>query len=312
MIFVSIAAYRDPQLVPTVCDCIAKARHPDQLRFCVCWQHDVDERLPDWFSGEEFTILDIPFRESRGLCWARAALMDLWNGEDWYLQLDSHHRFAPGWDASLLSQAAATGSAKPVLSTYGAPYSPDGGDGTPTRPTQIGFHAFAAEGDILGRASWMPEGPARPRRAWFASGHFLFARGLFVEDVPCDPDMYFLGEETSLAVRAFTHGYDLFHPGVPILSHEYTRAGRRRHWDDHVSTNGVAVPWHERDAVSRARIRRMLEEPSVGLLGLGSERTLQDYEGYAGIDFRRRRIREHTRRGLEPPAPAAVDDWIQL
>ena len=37
--FVSIAAYRDPDLLPTIADCLAKARHPDRLRFGICWQY---------------------------------------------------------------------------------------------------------------------------------------------------------------------------------------------------------------------------------------------------------------------------------
>ena len=42
-IFVQIASYRDPQLLPTLRDCIAKATRPDLLRFGVCWQRDESE-----------------------------------------------------------------------------------------------------------------------------------------------------------------------------------------------------------------------------------------------------------------------------
>ena len=45
-------------------------------------------------------------------------------------------------------------------------------------------------------------------------------------NVPYDPTLYFLGEEITLAVRAYTHGYDLFHPSETIVWHEYTRNGR--------------------------------------------------------------------------------------
>ncbi len=59
LIFVSIAAYRDLQLVPTVLDCLAKASFPGRLRFGICWQHGAEETsLP--FSGDpRFRILDI-------------------------------------------------------------------------------------------------------------------------------------------------------------------------------------------------------------------------------------------------------------
>ncbi|MEZ5285183.1 MAG: GlcNAc-transferase family protein [Vicinamibacterales bacterium] len=39
-----------------------------------------------------------PWQASRGACWARAEIMGRYAGEDYYLQLDSHHRFADGWD----------------------------------------------------------------------------------------------------------------------------------------------------------------------------------------------------------------------
>src|ERR1700690_729458 len=88
--FVSVAAYRDPELVPTIADCLARARHPGRLRFGISWQHGDEQRLPDWIGGERFRVLDVDWRGSRGTCWARAEIMRLWDGEERYLQLDSH------------------------------------------------------------------------------------------------------------------------------------------------------------------------------------------------------------------------------
>ena len=64
--FVSIASYRDPELIPTVADCLSKARYPERLRFCICWQHGDDEQLPDWFGGDQFVVLDVDWLRSRG------------------------------------------------------------------------------------------------------------------------------------------------------------------------------------------------------------------------------------------------------
>jgi mannose-6-phosphate isomerase-like protein (cupin superfamily) len=33
---------------------------------------------------------------SKGLCWARSEIQKLYEGEDYTLELDSHHRFAAG------------------------------------------------------------------------------------------------------------------------------------------------------------------------------------------------------------------------
>ena len=63
----------------------------------------------------------------------------------------------------------------------------------------------------------------------------LFTRGSFVKDVPYDQSLYFYGEELSIALRAFTRGYGIYHiPSTPIY-HLYTDTSdlkRKLHWDE--------------------------------------------------------------------------------
>ncbi len=311
-IFVSIASYRDPQLGPTLDDCLAKASFPDRLRFGICWQHGLDEPAPSWFGDNRFKVLDVDWRDSRGACWARSEVMKLWAGEEWFLQLDSHHRFAANWDVTLLEQMSMTGSAKAVLTTYAHPFTPSDPHSLGIEPMLMEFDYFTQEGIVLCRPGAIPA-PARggrPVRSRFLSAHFLFARGGFVSEVPYDPDLYFIGEEITLAVRAFTHGYELFHPSVPIVWHEYTREGRAKHWDDHGVDNGVLLDWGRRDIASREKIRDFLTAPHVGRFGCGTARTFTEYENYAGLNFRHRRVQDHTRHHREPPGPPARRDWV--
>ena len=65
LVFVSIAAYRDPQLIPTIEDCLSKARNPEHLRFGICWQHGPGEITPPYQDDDRFRILDIAWRESQ-------------------------------------------------------------------------------------------------------------------------------------------------------------------------------------------------------------------------------------------------------
>lgn len=306
-IFISIAAYRDPELLPTLRDCVEKARYPAELRFGICWQHAGGETPPP--DDPRLSVLDVDWRDSRGACWARAEIMKLWDGEDYFLQLDSHHRFVPGWDALLLSQAERCGAAKPLLSTYASSYDPRA-PLDPGAPTRMDFDYFSADGIPLFRPRVLPErDDRRPLRARFVSAHFLFAEGSFAEAVPYDPELYFHGEEITLALRAFTQGYDLFHPPEHVLWHEYTRAYRLKHWDDHVRARGVAVEWHTRDAASRDRVRRFLSDPQAGPFGCGTARTAADYEAYAGLSFRHMAAQDATLRGEEPPNPTEPPDW---
>lgn len=301
-IFISIASYRDPQLVPTVIDCLRKARYPRDLTIGICWQHGADETLP-FFDDSQFRILDIPWYASAGACWARSEIMRLWDGEDYFLQIDSHQRFVRDWDLKLLTYAGSVGSAKPLLTTYPTPFTPIDGHVLSPVPWRINFKEFTAEGIPTFCAGPIPDWQAmtRPLHARSIAAGFLFAAGTFVEEVPYDPDLYFFGEEISLAVRAFTWGYDFFHPSEVILWHEYNRKGFPKHWGDHVGSQGVEVEWWERDAMSRAKVSSFLRDPVTGPLGCGTFRTSSQYEDYAGINFQGRYAEAYTRQNLEPP-----------
>ncbi|HEY4837457.1 MAG TPA: GlcNAc-transferase family protein [Candidatus Acidoferrales bacterium] len=311
LIFVSLAAYRDPQLLPTIQDCIRKASNPARLRFGICWQREAED--PPLLLGDDtrFRVLDVHWRESRGACWARAEIMKLWQDENWFLQVDSHCRFTDAWDAVLLRTMTETGSDKPILSTYAAPFTPGEREILQGGPFQMLFQQFTSDGIPQLRPGAFPLGRTsrQPFRARFLSAGFLFAPGRFVEEVPYDPQLYFMGEESAMTVRAFTHGYDLFHPAETIVWHDYIRADASKHWGDHSNTADVPNPWSKLDEMSRIKVRRLLLGESVESFGLGQVRTLNEYEAYAGLSFQHRKVQGYTMRGEEPPNPDAPADW---
>ena len=101
-IFISIASYRDPELLPTLRDCLANAKNPDKLRFGICWQHDETETLGEFADDSRFKFIKVPYALAKGACWARSLIQSLYNNKTYYLQLDSHHRFTKNWDATLI------------------------------------------------------------------------------------------------------------------------------------------------------------------------------------------------------------------
>jgi hypothetical protein len=311
LIFISIASYRDRQLGPTIEDCIAKAADPHRLRFGICWQHGAGDDPLEYTNDDCFRILDIDWRKSKGACWARAEIMKLWRGEEWFLQVDSHCRFAPGWDERLIRGMKQTGSSKPVLSTYASPFTPGDNEILAEGPLQMAFQGFTDDGIPHMKPIAIPGWQSRdtPVRARFLSAGFLFAPGCFVEEVRYDPQLYFLGEEITMTVRAFTSGYDLFHPSETIVWHDYVRANATKHWDDHVEANNVGHAWHELDHDSKDKVRRLLGGGPVDQYGLGMAKTLKDYEEYAGLSFSLRKAQNYTVRCEEPPNPEAAPDW---
>lgn len=324
-IFISIASYRDSQLIPTVEDLVEKADEPGLLRFGICWQHGTEQLSLPFAAAPGIRILDVPWQQSRGACWARAEAMKLWQGEQWFLQIDSHCRFVQGWDTKLIRMMQQTGSERPILSTYANPFTPAAG-GTRIRealqgtPQLIALGGFAEDGLPKLKPLEIPgcEACERPIAARFLAGGFLFAPGSFVEDVPYDPDLYFFGEEIAMTLRAFTSGYDLFHPVELVAWHDYVRAYATRHWDDQDPVVPEELPedrsnksaWRDLDKRSRERVRSLLNGEGAGeSFGLGTARTVTDYESYAGISFRLHRMQDYTRLALEPPNPPVSSDW---
>lgn len=312
MIFIQIAAYRDPELLPTLRDCLAKAAFPDDLRFGICWQTDsADRALEPFLDHPHFRIQRVPWHESKGLCWARSEIQKLYDGEEFTLQLDSHHRFAPGWDRQLREFIELCDGAKPILTSYAGVYEP-GVSETPASsgPFKMVADRFTPSGTILFRPHHIPgwQDMKAPIRARFVSGHYFFTLGKHCEEYRYDPQLYFAGDEISLSIRSYTLGYDLFHPHRNLVWHEYTRAGRVKHWQDHTKKQTEApieLAWHERDVISKRRLRKMLKEEDndeeIGVYGLGTVRSHADYERYAGIDFRGRRLQAETILGTDPP-----------
>jgi len=310
MIFVQIAAYRDPELALTIRDCLTQAKFPRDLSFGICWQKAPEDRsLAGFKRTKKFRVDELPWNESLGLGWARSRIQSLYDGEAFTLQLDSHHRFAEHWDEWLMKAIDMTGSSKPILTSYAGVYNPQTDTKEGDQPFKMVADRFTPHGTILFRPHRIPrwKNMSSPIRARFVSGHFFFTIGQHCQEYKYDPQIYFAGDEISLSIRSYTLGYDLFHPHRTVVWHEYTREGRPKHWDDHSKKNldQIETLWHERDAISKRRLRKLLKEEDsdddLGTFGLGSVRTHRDYELYAGIDFRGRRLHREALEGKDPP-----------
>lgn len=301
-IFIQIASYRDPQLIPTIKDCIEKAKNPKKLVFSIAWQHSVDDVWDniDEFKGDKrFKIVDINYQDSKGACWARNQLQQNYDGEEYTLQLDSHHRFVENWDVELITmikQLQTLGHKKPLLTGYVSSFDPDNDpSGRIQQPWKMNFDRFIPEGAVFFLPATIDDYMERtqPIPARFYSAHFCFTLGSFVVDVPHDPEYYFHGEEISIAVRAYTHGYDLFHPHKTIIWHEYTRKGRTKQWDDDKQWVSKNVHCHKRNR-KLFEMDGEVKDVDFGIYDFGTERTLEDYERYAGLSFKKRAIQQFT------------------
>ena len=312
-IFIHLPAYRDPELVPTIKDALKNAKYPKRIHFGICRQYHPDDKFDDLteFKGDKrFNIYECLYTEAKGLPWARAVINEqLMGKQDYILQLDSHHRFAQDWDVTLIemhNQREKQGY-KPILAAYLPLYTPfNDPEGRSMEPWQQQFACFYPHGTIFIRPSLLHgwKDMTEPPFSRFLSGHFCFARTEWAREVKHDPDIYFSGEEINLTVRSYTHGYDMFHPHKLVVWHSTMREERSGmlKWDDDAK---LGVDWWNRQNTARAKIRQLfrVEDNGYDLTGydLGTARTIEDYEVYAGVNFKNRSVQKYTLDNQYPP-----------
>ena len=305
-IFVSIVSYCDPLLDFTIQRALEHARHPDALHFGVVEQSIPATKMPD---GASYVRIDPA--QARGPCWARAIAMSFYRGEDWFLQLDSHMDFAPGWDERLVDLARSVrGGTMVALTAYPSAFVFEDGKPVPKPLTQKVLacvlkpgEAFAPDHPVL-RFEAHPVEVDVPLQGFHVGAGCLFASGSFALEIPYDPAFYFHGEEQGVALRLFTRGWDIYHPpGMPIYhlySDAETGAARRpMHWDAQADA-ARAVKWHDLEKRSQRRLAALVTGKPLGAYGLGTARSLADFAVLSGIDYGRRVIGPQAYRPLRP------------
>lgn len=305
-IFLSIASYCDPVLGFTLARAVATARWPDKLHFGVVDQSPAAAPPPNpgALRSARLSYTRIDPLYARGPCWARAIAMSLYDGEPWFLQIDSHMDFDLHWDERLMQQASAllSGRRGVVLSAYPNAFVFEG-DLPVRRPStdKVLAHVvkpgsvFEPDHPVLGFEAH-PVDTDRPLPGFHLGAGCLFAPGQFAQAFPYDPWFYFHGEEQALSARLYTHGWDIFHPpGLPI-HHLYNNADagtapRPLHWDEAHDARRQQN-WWTLEQRARFRLKALLANEPLGIYGLGQVRTMADYADFSGIDYASRTLSE--------------------
>ena len=199
----------------------------------------------------------------------------------------------------MIKQLQKAGYEKPLLTAYIPSFDPENDPAARVQePWWMTFDRFIPEGAVFFLPATIPgwKDMTQPIPSRFLSAHFIFTLGEWCQEVPYDPELYFHGEEISLAARSYTWGYDLFHPHKVIAWHEYTRKGRTKQWDDDKD-------WVEKNNHAHRRNRVLFSmEPGctpcqrnqLGVYDFGKVRTLEQYENYCGLKFATRGVQQYT------------------
>jgi Glycosyltransferase (GlcNAc) len=259
-IFVSIANYKDPEVFNTVNELITKQSGDNRVNICVFSQIDLrDDSFDALDEIPQVEHVKVDYRLAKGVCWARAQAQKYYRGEDYYLQIDSHIVFTENWDRLLIQdhEMALGYGRKAVLTAYPCAYEFNE-EGERFIP-----HRSATRFD-MNVVNIIPSAAARfeadvdlPEQEYFIAGGFFFTTGDFIENVPYDEELFFVGEEITLAIRAYTAGYLIFSPTKFICAHLYQVAQKKNEkrpvfWDK-AEDRGRDLSWTLRDRTSKIK-----------------------------------------------------------
>lgn len=270
-IFVSVASYRDSECRPTIESIFARASHPERIRVAVVDQIETEDPKctePILPCDEDPTQILCKYKDLIDTYEVRSYLMvgpvlarhiahRMYRNEYFAMQVDAHVRFTQGWDNDIISQWHATGNEMAVLTTYLTDIA-DSIDPTTHKSRRADRNMMCDikyEGSSSSQKHLVLKSPAKstpniqgtPMLHPFWSAGFSFARGHFVVQVPYDPfvPMLFQGEESSIAIRAFSYGYDFYAPERSVAFHIFAmkdniaRRNRHKFWENEILYAGA-------------------------------------------------------------------------
>lgn len=304
-IFVSIASYRDEVCITTLESLYTTANNPEKIYVGICQQNKDDEDTDCVAKGYEdhpnVRIIRIPYFEAKGPTHARYLCSTLWNGEEYFLQIDSHTKFVKGWDTlciGMLIDIKNKGlSKKPVISHY--PKEITTYDGYTDDIKKIVPRMCKSFFNDRGMISFMGSEELNtnniPYMTPYVAGGMFFCESYFLKELPFDPNLPFLfvGEEILHSIRFYTHGWDIFTPTENVVFHEYTRAEKPKIWTDnphYIDTPAFEKVKHYLKLMDHDKDVEGYLKFNLDKYGLGKSRTLEDYFKFAGIDVENKKV----------------------
>lgn len=291
-IFINIAGYHDYEIVKTIEDLIDKSSKQNELRFGI---HSVFE--------EEDTIgvpkLDnIKYISSKapnnlGPALGRYIAHSLYDNEDYYFVIDSHTRVDKDWDIAFINDIEYykdLGFDKPLLTAYPTMYWYENGIekkySGKKDPQNIRFTSYDSDSlrsIVLGGSREAIYDDSIHQHS--IAGGFCFGPGPFID---FNKNIAF-SEEFIVGAMLYTNGYDLLIPRSLMVYHYYNAPekgsfeefNRRSVWDYEPNLEIL----HKQLGDTNNTIIKIVSERLTGKNLLGSERSLEDYGNFLGLNF---------------------------
>ena len=284
-IFVSIASYRDNRCPTTLNSLFKNAKNPERIYVGICQQNkpgDIecvslkDPLVQKYIS--QIRIKKLSSDDAKGPTLARYICSKLWNGEEYYLQIDSHTLLVKDWDEKLKNMVNKKGKA--VISHYPPAIEEYDSNKKSTNVPRICRAFFNERGMISFEGAEALETNDELIQVPYIAAGLFFCKSDFLKELPFDPDLpyLFVGEEILLSIRFWTNGWDIYTPSENIVYHYYTRSEEPKIWTDKKYT--------DEDAHNKVKeIIGIINSNKNHEYGIGNIRKLEDYYKFAGIDI---------------------------
>jgi len=216
-IFVSIIGQDEDFLKQTIISAIENCSAKNELHFGV-----VDQRQRGDFS-ELNTLPNVKFSQlitpPRGVGLPRSESMKFYRGQDYILVIDAHSTFNAKWDEQLirrLNYIERVERVRAVLSQHLTPavikndrleeyHQEDSGS------TSLYFDGLVIRDNPIGSSDYVYQYPI--------TCQFMFGKAQPFIDVPFDPRIYYLAEESTISLRLWARGYRSFAINYNPMTH---------------------------------------------------------------------------------------------
>ena len=291
-IFINIAGYHDYEIVKTIEDLIDKSSKQNELKFGI---HSVFEEedtigVPKL---ENVKYISSKAPNNLGPALGRYIAHSLYDNEDYYFVIDSHTRVDKDWDVEFINDIEyykGLGLDKPLLTAYPTMYWYENGIekkySGKKDPQNIRFTSYDSDSlrsIVLGGSREAIYDDSIHQHS--IAGGFCFGPGPFID---FNKDIAF-SEEFIIGAMLYTNGYDLLIPRSLMVYHYYNAPekgsfeefNRRSVWDYEPNLEIL----YKQLGDTNNTIIKIVSEKLTGKNLLGSERSLEDYGNFLGLNF---------------------------
>lgn len=285
-IFVSIASYKDSQLINTINELFKNASDPNSIRVVVFNQTDFSsEDYKHDFGDYHVEMYSFDYQKTRGVSWVRSKIQEFIDNEKYYLQIDAHMLFAPEWDKKFVNYLNKCNSIKPVLTFYPSAFDIEKGkiqnNIIKNEIRGLNRYALSSLGISMNKQLCnLENGDNFPIPGTTIAAGFLFAPIEYVKEVPYDYNLFWNYEETDQTLRGFTNGWDFF--GLPecLIWHKYNTTGTITHYKE------VSGTMDRENFSNTYAEKKYFENGFKSDYPLGNVRTLEEFEILNNVNFK--------------------------